>query len=196
MARPIPRGDSQNRPDWNRDAIRGRGGGECVFRSTRWWVSSRRARVTFYTGSAWRCPTLRRCLQLIMRFLPAIAGAASILLLDSCATLRLQTLTDKRLPSVRISIAGDDRSLAELMTDRKADLRLKKQSPGTIGTNSSTGGELIVPNGTKALILEETKRHCAGIGVFTRVRIADGPSKDAEGWVCGAFLTHRKGGAL
>ena len=84
------------------------------------------------------------------------------------------------------------------MTDRNADLRLKKQSPGTIGTNPSTGAELIVivPNGTKALILEQTKKQCAGRSVFTSVRIADGPNKDTEGWVCGAFLTHRKAAAL
>jgi hypothetical protein len=128
--------------------------------------------------------------------LRTIACTASILLLDSCATLRLQTLTDNRLPSVRISIAGDDRSLAVLMTDRKADLRLKKQSPGIAGPDSATGAELIVPNGTKALILDETKKHCAGRAVFTRVRIADGPNKDTEGWVCGAFLTHRKVAAM
>ncbi len=82
------------------------------------------------------------------------------------------------------------------MTDRKADLRLKKQSPGMAGTNPATGGELIVPNGTKAMILDKTKKHCAGRGVFTRVRIADGPNKDTEGWVCGAFLTHHKVGML
>ena len=111
--------------------------------------------------------------------------------------MRLQTLYDNRLPVVRISIAGDDRSLGVLMSDRDTDLRLKRRLSGGIGPNPAVpAGELVVPNGTRVLIFDETKRHCKGLAVFTRVRIAEGPNRDAEGWVCGAFLTHHKAAAL
>lgn len=122
--------------------------------------------------------------------------AGSLLLLGSCATLRLQTLADNRLPAVRISIANDDPSLSALMSDRAGDLRLKRHL--SAGTDSSPlpSGELLIPNGTRVLMFDETKKHCKGRAVFTRVRIAEGPYKDSEGWVCGAFLTHHKTGAL
>ena len=126
-----------------------------------------------------------------------VACAASVLLLGSCATLRLQTLADNRLPLVRVSTAGDDRSLGMLMGERDTDLRLKKQLSGGAGTNAApSAGELAVPSGTKVLIFDETKKRCKGLAVFTRVRIAEGPNKDVEGWVCGAFLTHHKAAAL
>jgi hypothetical protein len=70
-------------------------------------------------------------------------------------------------------MAGDERSLGALMSDRNTNLRLIKQSPGGAGTNSATTGELIVPNGTKVLILDETKKHCNSRALFTRVRITE-----------------------
>ena len=93
-----------------------------------------------------------------------------------------------------MSITGEEQSLNALTTDRKADLAAKKQPLGLRGI--AARGELTLPNGTKAFIPEETKKRCKGRAVFTRARVADGPNKDTEGWVCGAFLTHRKAGAL
>jgi hypothetical protein len=118
----------------------------------------------------------------------------SLLILQSCATLRQQKLVDKQLPEIRISQSGDERSLALLMSDRKKDLRLRRQSPS--GTGTSQTGQLLVPSGTWCWIVEETSQHCKGRAVFAKVRIMDGANKDAEGWVCGAFVTHRKVAAL
>jgi hypothetical protein len=116
---------------------------------------------------------------------------ATLLLATSCATLRLQTISDSRLPSVQLSRFDDIHSLSALMNNRKEGVRPNTEPPSKLGD-----GTFLVGNQTKCWILEETRIGCRGRSVFTKVRIVDGPEKDTQGWVCGAFISHRKGGVM
>ena len=77
------------------------------------------------------------------------------------------------------------------MDNRKEGLRRKTEPPARLGD-----GTFLVGNQTECLILEETHIRCRGRSVFTKVKIIDGPEKDAEGWVCGALVSHRKANAF
>ncbi len=125
-------------------------------------------------------------------FLHVVACATSSLVLFSCATLRLQTIADRQLSQVRLARTGDEYGFALLLGSRELELR-EKTLPQT---NATMDGTFLVANGTKCLILEETHKRCKGLAIFTKVRILEGPEKDAEGWVCGAFVSHRKVAAL
>ena len=116
---------------------------------------------------------------------------ATLLLTTSCAEIRLQTISDSRLPSVQLSRFDDAHSLSALIDNRKEGLRRNTEPPSKLGD-----GTFLVGNQTKCLILGETHVRCRGRSAFTKVRIMDGPEKDAEGWVCGAFMSHRKVGVM
>ncbi len=57
---------------------------------------------------------------------------ATLLLATSCATLRLQTISDSRLPSVQLSRFDDVHSLSALMDNRKEGLRRKTEPPARL----------------------------------------------------------------
>jgi hypothetical protein len=107
----------------------------------------------------------------------------------SCAELKLQKIADAHVPGVRVSIAGDPASLGRLAELRRQDSRKPTRILNIDGT-------FVVDNGTPTSTIETTKTHCRGFAVFTKIRIMSGPHQNQEGWICGAFITHHKVGAL
>ena len=104
-----------------------------------------------------------------------------VLLSISCAILRIQTIHGAK--PVWLSRTGDDASLRQLALLNA-------------GKAPATDSFLRLEKGVQVYVTEYTKKRCHGRDVFIKVQIKDGESKGVEGWICGASITHRKGGAL
>jgi len=111
----------------------------------------------------------------LAKTLKTAKALGALLILSGCATFRIQTLSDKRSANVKLSRSGDE-----------ATLRRFGALPDLI----------VVPDGTKCLLLEKTTIRCRGLKNFQHVRILDGMYQGTDAWVCDSFVSHHKVGAL
>jgi hypothetical protein len=116
------------------------------------------------------------------RLVTVMVIACGLILLPSCATLRIQAVRGAK--PVWLSKVGDNASLDNLTLLNKG--RLKDTNPQIVAIEA----------GTQVRIIDSTKKHCHGTDEFVKVLINSGDKRGLEGFICGDSITHNKVWAL
>jgi hypothetical protein len=107
--------------------------------------------------------------------------AAICLITISCAESRIQPV----IKTAWLSKAGDSASLAQLKL-----LDLNKATP------VDDGQFVQIERGTAVFSTVYSSDRCGRRAVFQKVEVTSGKQKGAQGWMCGASISHHKAPAL